>query len=62
MTMQKGGGIHMGNLEQANCKLQVVSKGEHLDQPKLCKVFKVNAYFASVGLCKGSYVMHSALS
>jgi hypothetical protein len=60
--MQKGGGIHMGNLEQGNCNEQVVSKGEHLNQPKLCKDLRVNACFASVGLCKGNYVMHSAWS
>jgi hypothetical protein len=41
----------MGNLEQGNCNEQVVSKGEHRDQPKLCKVLRVNAYFARVGLC-----------
>jgi hypothetical protein len=56
--MQKGGGIHMGNLEQCNCN----DKGEHLDQPKLCKDLRVNACFASVGLCKGTYVIHSPWS
>lgn len=53
----------MGNLEQGNCNERLVmSKGKHLDQPKLCKVLRVNACFASVGLCKGNYVMHSAWS